>query len=75
MSFQCAYCPRYFSSTYALKRHISNKHPITEDLEQETIVPSLSISEEFESNIENFLDYLSNSPITSESAEEDQMVS
>lgn len=35
MSFQCAYCPRSYSNSYALKRHISEKHPITDDLEEE----------------------------------------
>ena len=31
MSFQCSYCTHNYSGAYALKRHISDKHPITED--------------------------------------------
>ena len=29
MIYKCVYCPRTFSTPYALKQHISGKHPYT----------------------------------------------
>ena len=49
MPFQCIHCPRNFSTPYALKWHISSKHPIlTQSEESAFILPiaSLPIYEE-----------------------------
>jgi len=38
MPFQCIHCPRNFSTPYALKRHISSKHPISTQSEESAFI-------------------------------------
>lgn len=39
MIFQCNHCSRNFSTPYALKRHISSKHPILNQPEESVTIP------------------------------------
>lgn len=46
MTYQCSYCTRTFATPYALKRHISDKHPCIDEDEGETSKPAIPYKEE-----------------------------
>ena len=46
MIYNCLYCSRTFSTPYALKRHISSKHPYADEDEGESSQSKIQYKEE-----------------------------
>jgi len=72
MGFQCSHCIRSYSSSYALKRHISDKHPIIN--EEEPLTQTVIYEDSTLWEIETLSSCVSDSLTSSERDEENRVV-